>query len=169
MDFLSKMHVSELIWELPDLIWLIWQLPERKVSVFDGRSEDFKEKVCIFDGRDAHRCHHARGKHIFFLKNAGPPMQNLGYFRDGAELTTKVYLSMESKMYGFAKQNRVWQLLERKLHGLDGRSEDLKNKFAFSMGTTHRECCSLGALSLRWSRECFSPGALSVHLFACTM
>ena len=50
MDFLSKMHVSELIWELPDLIW---QLLERKVCVLDGKSEDFK-KVCIFDGRDAH-------------------------------------------------------------------------------------------------------------------
>ena len=41
VDFLSKMHVSELIWELPDLIW---QLLERKIRVLDGRSEDFKKK-----------------------------------------------------------------------------------------------------------------------------
>ena len=41
VDFLSKIHVSELIWELPDLIW---QLLERKVRVLDGRSEDFKKK-----------------------------------------------------------------------------------------------------------------------------
>ena len=41
VDFLSKMHVSELIWKLPDLIW---HLLETKVSILDGRSEDFKKK-----------------------------------------------------------------------------------------------------------------------------
>ena len=41
MDFLSKIHVSDLIWHLPDLIW---QLLERKVCVLDGRSEDFTKK-----------------------------------------------------------------------------------------------------------------------------
>ena len=41
VDFLSKMHVSELIWELPDLIW---HLLEAKVNVLDERSENFKKK-----------------------------------------------------------------------------------------------------------------------------
>ena len=40
MDFLSKMHVSDLIWQLPDQIW---HLLERKVGVLDGRSEDFPQ------------------------------------------------------------------------------------------------------------------------------
>ena len=44
MHFLSKMHVSDLIWELPDLIW---HLLDRKVSVLDWRSEDLKKK-CAF-------------------------------------------------------------------------------------------------------------------------
>ena len=30
--------------------------------------------------------------HIFFLKNAGPPMHNLGAFRGITEFTFKVYL-----------------------------------------------------------------------------
>ena len=50
MHFLSKMHVSDLIWELPDLIW---HLLDRKVSVLDGRSEDFKKK-CAFSTGGAH-------------------------------------------------------------------------------------------------------------------
>ena len=41
MDFLNKMHVSDLIWQLPDLIW---QLLERKVGVLDGWSRDFQKK-----------------------------------------------------------------------------------------------------------------------------
>ena len=49
-EFLSKIHVSELIWELPDVIW---HLLERKVSVLDGRSEDLKKK-CAFSTRGAH-------------------------------------------------------------------------------------------------------------------
>ena len=53
MDFLSKMHVSELIWELPDLIL---HLLQRKLRVLDGRSEDFKN----YPYEDAH---HNVGKH----------------------------------------------------------------------------------------------------------
>ena len=42
--------LSELIWELPDLIW---HRLERKVSVLDGRSEDFKNK-CAFSMGGTH-------------------------------------------------------------------------------------------------------------------
>ena len=40
------------------------------------------------------------------LKNAGPPLQNLGVFRELAELALKVSPSMGSKMYGFSKENQ---------------------------------------------------------------
>ena len=49
----SKMYVSDLIRELPDMIW---HLLDRKVSVLDGRSEDFKN----YPYEDAH---HNVGKH----------------------------------------------------------------------------------------------------------
>ena len=45
-------------------------------------------------GRDAHRCLHAAAKCTLYLKDAGPPMQNLGYFRDAAELSLIVYVRM---------------------------------------------------------------------------
>ena len=50
MDFLSKMDVSDLIWELPDQIWHLF---ERKVGVLDERSEDFPKKL-TFSTRGAH-------------------------------------------------------------------------------------------------------------------
>ena len=50
MHFLSKMHVSDLIWELPDLIW---HLLIRKGSVLGRRAEDFKHK-CAFSTGGAH-------------------------------------------------------------------------------------------------------------------
>ena len=71
MDFLSKMHVSDLIWQLPDLIW---HLLDRKVGVLDGMSKVVPKKMSIFDWRGAHRCHHAGTKRKLFLKSAGPPV-----------------------------------------------------------------------------------------------
>ena len=37
----------------------------------------------------------------------------------------------------------IWQLLERKVSVLDGTSEDLKKKCAFSMGGTHIDVTTL--------------------------
>ena len=34
---------------------------------------------------------------ILYLKNAGPPMQSIDYFRDFAELILEVYLSMQAE------------------------------------------------------------------------
>ena len=54
-------------------------------------------------------------------------MQNLGYFGDIAELTLKVYISMESNMYGFPKQTHCFQrdlaASRKKIHVLHGKSE----------------------------------------------
>ena len=55
--------------------------------ILDWRSEYL---VVILRGRDVHRRHHAAAKCILYLKNAGPPMQNLGAFRAIAELNLKV-------------------------------------------------------------------------------
>ena len=70
-DFLSKMHLSQLIWELPDLIW---HLLERKVSVLDGRSEDFKNKCAFSIGGTHIDVTTLQRNAYFFLKNAGPPI-----------------------------------------------------------------------------------------------
>ena len=47
MDFLSKIHVSDLIWPLPDQIWHLFV---RKIGVLDERSEDFQKKLTFSTG-----------------------------------------------------------------------------------------------------------------------
>ena len=49
MDFLSKMDVSDLIWELPDQIWHLF---ERKVGVLDLGSNTFNIKFVTFKNRE---------------------------------------------------------------------------------------------------------------------
>ena len=77
MDFLGKMHVSDLIWRLPDLIWHIL---DRKVSILDWRSEYFQNMLQF----------HVEGTHIdvttlqrnayFISKMEGLPCTTLRLF-----------------------------------------------------------------------------------------
>ena len=142
MDFLSKMHVSDLIWELPDLIW---HLLDRKVSVLDWRSEDFKKK-CAFSTGGAHIDVTTLERNAyFFWKMQDLPSKTLSLFANGHNRFLRFTSVWEAKCMHFLSKMHVsdliwelpdliWHLLERKVSVLDGRSEDLKKKYACSKG-----------------------------------
>ena len=72
-----------------------------------------------------------------FLKNAGPPMQNLEDFRDIARWSLKVYLSMEAEsVIGVSNSCDLAWLGA-------ARSEYFPNKLQFHMEGTHIEVTTL--------------------------
>ena len=157
MVFLSKMHVSVLIWQLPDLIW---QLLEGKVSVLDERSVDFQKKWAFSMGGTHIEVTTLERNAYFFWKMLDLPSKTLGLFAEAQNRSLRFTLVWRAKCMDFLSKmhvsdliwqlpDQIWHLLERKVCVLDERSKDFQKSEHF-----------------RWEgRTSMSPRSNETHTF----